>query len=40
MAILVGSIVYFVLFLGASYFIQDYATKDVVDPKVKSEYRV
>ena len=38
-AILIGTIVYFILFIVASYFIQDYATKDVVDPKVKNEYR-
>lgn len=38
-AILLGSFIYFVLFLVAAYFITDKTTKDVNDPKLKSEYR-
>jgi hypothetical protein len=39
-AILIGSITYFVLFVIAAYLIQDYATKDVADSKIKGEYRM
>ncbi len=38
-AILIGTIVYFVLYLGSAYLIQNYVTKDVEDAKLKSEYR-
>lgn len=39
-AILTGSIIYFVLFLVAAYFISDRATRDVNDEKLRSEYRM
>ncbi len=39
-AILIGTVCYFILFVVASYLIQDYATKDVIDPKVKNEQRM
>jgi len=38
-AILLGSIVFIVIFLVAAFLIQDHVTKEVNDPNVKSEYR-
>lgn len=38
-AILIGSIVYIVIFVIAAYFITEKVTRDVVDEKQKSEYR-
>ena len=38
-ALIIGSLVYLVLFIVAAYFIQDRATKDVNDQKLRSEYR-
>jgi len=38
-AIWIGSIVYFIIFVVAAFFIQDKVTKDVNDEKLKSEYR-
>jgi hypothetical protein len=38
-AILIGSIIYICIFVGAAYLIQDKVTKDVNDEKLKSEYR-
>jgi len=38
-AILLGTVVYIVIFVVAAYFISDYVTKDVSNPVVKKEYR-
>ncbi len=38
-AILLGSIIFIVIFVVAAFLIQDYATKDVNDPNLKTEYR-
>ncbi len=38
-AILIGSFIYFVVFLIAAYFISDRATSGVNDDKLRSEYR-
>ena len=38
-AIIIGTVVYLVLFAVAAYFIQHTATKDVNDEKLRSEYR-
>jgi len=38
-AILIGSIIFIVIFLISASLIQDYATKEVNDNIVKNEYR-
>lgn len=38
-AILLGSIVFIVLFLVAAFLIQDHVTKEVNDQNLKAEYR-
>lgn len=38
-AILIGTIIYLVIFAIAAYFIQDKVTKQENDEKLKSEYR-
>ena len=38
-ALIVGTVIYLIVFVVAAYFIQDRATKDVNDEKLRSEYR-
>ena len=38
-AIMIGTIVYFVIFVIAAFLIQDKVTRDEKDEKLKSEYR-
>ncbi len=38
-ALLIGTMIYLIVFVIAAYFIQDKATKDVNDQKLRSEYR-
>ncbi len=38
-ALIVGTVIYLIVFVIAAYFIQDKATKDVNDQKLRSEYR-
>lgn len=38
-AILLGSIIYIIIFVVAAFLIQDHVTKQVNDPNVKKEYR-
>ncbi len=38
-ALVIGTIVYLIVFAVAAYFIQEKATRDVNDQKLKSEYR-
>ena len=38
-AIMIGTIVYFVLFVIAAFLIQEKVTRDEKDEKLKSEYR-
>jgi len=38
-AILLGTIIYIVIFVVAAFLIQDHVTKQVNDPNLKSEYR-
>jgi hypothetical protein len=38
-ALIIGSVIYFAIFLIAAYLIQDKVTKDVNDEKLRSEYR-
>jgi hypothetical protein len=37
--LLLGSFIYLVIFLIGAYLISERATKDVIDQKLKSEYR-
>ncbi len=39
-ALLIGTIIYFAIFLVAAYLIQDRVTKDERDEKLRSEYRM
>jgi hypothetical protein len=38
-AILIGSIIYLIIFIVAAYLIQEKVTREVSDGKLKSEYR-
>ena len=38
-AILIGSIIYIIIFVVTAYFIQQKVTSEVNDEKLKSEYR-
>ncbi len=38
-AILIGTIIYLVVFVVAAYLIQEKVTRDVNDEKIRSEYR-
>jgi hypothetical protein len=38
--IIIGTVVFFVLFLIAAYLIMQYSTNGVEDPKLVSEYRM
>jgi hypothetical protein len=38
-ALIIGTAIYFVIFLIAAYLIQDKVTKDEKDEKLRSEYR-
>ena len=38
-AIIIGTIIYIIIFFVAAYFITDHVTKDVSDAAVKKEYR-
>lgn len=38
-AILLGTVVYFIIFAVSAFFISEHVTKDVSDANVKREYR-
>jgi len=38
-ALIIGTILYFIIFVIAAYLIQEKVTKDEKDEKLKSEYR-
>ncbi len=38
-ALLIGTVIFIIIFVIAAYLIQDHATKEANDPKIKNEYR-
>lgn len=38
-AIIIGSVIFIVIFIAAAVLIQNHVTKEVSDEKIKSEYR-
>lgn len=38
-ALIIGSAIYIGIFIGLAVFTTEYSTRDVVDAKVKAEYR-
>jgi len=38
-ALIVGSVLFFIIYCVAAYFIQDYVSKQTNDEKIKSEWR-